>query len=854
MWGETWFAGMRGELETLCYFLPTWGLRYTLMPNCVAGWDAENPNSAENIKNATENGTYGDWRMTAGPISYTWGGTYIEANTAKVSTANDTKKKAIKDLMYFFTLDSSFLTKYATETGDFVASAEAVNQILANGGMPNPFLGGQDSYAMFAQAAAQANGKLMTEYDEQLASLWEMYVTTPYTKGEKDLATCLAEFEAAVSDRLKILPSGITAERRTLVENFVDRCYRNILGRDASVEEKQYWAEMLLFGKISGSQLVFDFVNSEAFFNRDLSIEDQIEMLYQSMLNRPADPTGKTQWLAALNAGNPLSMLIKGICESSEYQSLCQQYGILPGSVTVESNELIRAFVSRCYKMILGRSPDREGLVSWTNMLANGSSTASQIILGFMSSEEYINKHLSDRESVRILYNAMLGREPDEGGWNGWSDLLAQGYPIGYIINGFSGSEEFIAICTRYGIKPGSVSVGPITPHSAVDLTKIKAFVTRCYQVILGREPDSTGLQGWSNALANGSATASQIINGFVTSEEYLNKNLSNRESIRILYNAMLGREPDEGGWNGWSDLLAQGYPLGYVINGFCGSDEFNSICSQYGITPGSIVIGPITPTPAKPIVNVEEAQALVTRCYVNLLGRDPDESGLAGWTNTLASGGATGASLVNCFVCSDEFISRKYSSEEIVSRLYRTMLKRDADSNGAAQWTAVLKEGYPIQQVINGISVSSEFHQVCAIIGIQPGAVNVPEVTPAFATPKYNEEKVRSYVQRLYRSVLGREADETGLNGYTGLIMNGARTPKQVAIEIIFSPEAAGRGIGDEQFIGILYNAFMGRDADPDGLAGWMEQLATGSSRGQIAEGFTNSNEFRTIVNEMKE
>ena len=61
-WGETWFAGMRGENETLCYFLPTWGLHYTLKPNCVAGWDAENPDSEENIKNAT--GAAPGWAST----------------------------------------------------------------------------------------------------------------------------------------------------------------------------------------------------------------------------------------------------------------------------------------------------------------------------------------------------------------------------------------------------------------------------------------------------------------------------------------------------------------------------------------------------------------------------------------------------------------------------------------------------------------------------------------------------------------------------------------------------------------------------------------------------------------------
>jgi hypothetical protein len=74
-----------------------------------------------------------------------------------------------------------------------------VDKILAEGGTPNPFLGGQDHYAIFASAAALANGSLMSEYDDTINGLWNDYVTTPYTKGEKDLDTCLAEFKAAVA-------------------------------------------------------------------------------------------------------------------------------------------------------------------------------------------------------------------------------------------------------------------------------------------------------------------------------------------------------------------------------------------------------------------------------------------------------------------------------------------------------------------------------------------------------------------------------------------------------------------------------------------------------------------------------
>ena len=198
-WNETWFAGMAGQNETLCYFLPTWGLHYTLKPNCVAGWDAENPDSEENIKNATENGTYGDWRITDGPVAYSWGGTWMGINAAKAAAADDAKKAAMHDLIYFFTLNDEFLTQYAADSGDFVGSAKAVETILANGGTPNPFLGGQDHYAIFASAAALANGSLMSEYDDTINSLWSDNVTTPYERGEVDIDTAIANFKAAVA-------------------------------------------------------------------------------------------------------------------------------------------------------------------------------------------------------------------------------------------------------------------------------------------------------------------------------------------------------------------------------------------------------------------------------------------------------------------------------------------------------------------------------------------------------------------------------------------------------------------------------------------------------------------------------
>ncbi|MBQ9251204.1 MAG: hypothetical protein IJ188_01035 [Clostridia bacterium] len=201
-WTETWFAGMQGVNETLVYLLPTWGLHYTLKPNCAPG--ASGDLTEEELQKVSEenNGTYGDWRMVEGPTAYSWGGTWMGINAAKAEKADDAKKAAIHDLIYFFSLNEDWLLTYAHDSGDFVGSATAVEKYLAEGEHPNPFLGGQDHYAIFAKGAALANGSLMSEYDDTINSLFSDYVTTPYTKGEKDLDTAIDEFKAAVAAQI----------------------------------------------------------------------------------------------------------------------------------------------------------------------------------------------------------------------------------------------------------------------------------------------------------------------------------------------------------------------------------------------------------------------------------------------------------------------------------------------------------------------------------------------------------------------------------------------------------------------------------------------------------------------------
>jgi len=223
-WSEAWFDGMKTD-TTLCYFLPTWGLHYTLKPNC--GLTTNDMMTDEELKAACEKygGTYGDWRMVTGPVGYNWGGTWIGANAAKVEAASAAKKAAIKDFILFFTMSEEFQYQYAKDSGDFVSNNKVINRILDEGGTPNPFLGGQDHTAVFAEAANLANGTIVTKYDETMNFLWSDYVTTPYSKGQKDLDTAIADFKAQVTAQFPELIIGETDEKINAT-SFPDAVFR----------------------------------------------------------------------------------------------------------------------------------------------------------------------------------------------------------------------------------------------------------------------------------------------------------------------------------------------------------------------------------------------------------------------------------------------------------------------------------------------------------------------------------------------------------------------------------------------------------------------------------------------------
>ena len=248
---------------------------------------------------------------------------------------------------------------------------------------------------------------------------------------------------------------------------------------------------------------------------------------------------------------------------------------------TAGEADSVKAFVARCYQLILSRQPDGLGLADWSDRLKSKSATAAQVVLGFLNSNEFRSRQKTPEELVEIMYRTMLDRASDEGGRLSWIRQVSGGMTMSQLVNGFSGSVEFRRLCELFGIESGAVEVSAAEEPAAYS-KKLRDFVTRCYRITLDRNPDPIGFSYWCTLLATKQKTHASVVEGFVFSQEMENKHLSNEDFVKTLYRAYLGREAESQGLSDWTNLLNAGASRREVAAGFAASTEFHSIVASF--------------------------------------------------------------------------------------------------------------------------------------------------------------------------------------------------------------------------------------------------------------------------------
>ena len=240
---------------------------------------------------------------------------------------------------------------------------------------------------------------------------------------------------------------------------------------------------------------------------------------------------------------------------------------------------------------------------------------------------------------------------------------------------------------------------------------------------------------------------------------------------------------------------------------------------------------------------NPERIAAFLSGCYSQLLGRDIDEEGLAFWSAALTDRTANASDVINLILSSDEYQSLGQNAEDAVEGLYEAMLSRPSDEEGKAGWVAMITDGCSPKKVVGGFCDSVEFQRLCLECGIRPGH---PEMTEN----RDVNTSLTAFVTRCYRVALQRDPDIDGLNSWCGFLLDGSMTPSQVADGFIFSEELLGQNQSSEEAVRTLYRLYLDRDADPDGLAFWLENLQSGAmTLSDISAGFAGSDEFAALT-----
>lgn len=110
-----------------------------------------------------------------------------------------------------------------------------------------------------------------------------------------------------------------------------------------------------------------------------------------------------------------------------------------------------------------------------------------------------------------------------------------------------------------------------------------------------------------------------------------------------------------------------------------------------------------------------------------------------------------------------------------------------------------------------------------------------------------FDADDPAAMVLRLYQVALGRQPDAVGLNTWVRELAAG-RSVEEIGQSFLASAEFHARygGLDDSRFVTQVYRNGLGREADAEGHATWVSQLAAGRSQAWVLSGFSESIENR--------
>jgi len=297
----------------------------------------------------------------------------------------------------------------------------------------------------------------------------------------------------------------------------------------------------------------------------------------------------------------------------------------------------------------------------------------------------------------------------------------------------------------------------------------------------------------------------------------------------------VLGRPIDPGALSSFGAALAGGESRPAVLGDLLGSSEYSQ-------------------RQAEPAI----------RLYYAALTRAPDYAGLQNWVNALDAGVLTLPGAADLFASSAEFVLRYGALDNTgyVQQLYRNVLGREAEPAGLANWVAYLNGGASRGAVLVGFSESTEFKNNLAfqvevlrmyflLLQRMPttaelqtwiGFLKGYDQTDTLFAQGYPAGLSNSdYVQLVFQGFLRRDADAGTLSLYGNALADGSVSHADL-VDAVMSSTEFNLFVAP---VSRLYLAALRRVPDQPGLNNWVNYVRAGTSLQAMAEDFAASQEF---------
>lgn len=360
-------------------------------------------------------------------------------------------------------------------------------------------------------------------------------------------------------------------------------------------------------------------------------------------------------------------------------------------------------------------------------------------------------------------------------------------------------------------------------------------FINLVYGEILGRDPNSTEVTNWTNAL-NGGAAGSAMVANFISSTELASKNYSDTQYVQLLYRTLMGRDANSSDISYWTGVLASGKSRLGVYASIVNTTESQNYWRRFNVVIRGFTYSDTIDE------HLAELRPVVVDIYQGLIGRVPTGNEIRNGISALLNSDQSITAIVAGLVKNSEFVSRSASYSNLVNYISQTLLGRELTPEENETYVSQIASGYSYEYVLAAIINSDECHAYMSSVGIN----SVPEFVSSDVVDYHMD--IMDFVVELYSGVYGRRPDRDGARFWVRRLATGAISGPQASAQFFLSDEFTNAGLSNDEFLTRLYQLCYRRSPDASGYNYWITRLNTYYSREAVIAGFVNATEYMNV------